>query len=129
MDGKQIARQLLERRKKWVEVEAASGDKPAKRVQFSRPPEADFPSMLSRDGDGSVWQVDGEHVRKYVCGWDGYTEADIIGASGASDAQPFDPELFGVVVSDDVQLTGKIARAILDSVIEHIKSKEAVAGN
>lgn len=120
MDGKTIAAQLRKRRENSVEVAAG------KTVKFLRPPECDFVSMLTGNGG---WAVTGDHVRKYTFGWDGYTEADIIGASGAGDPQPFDVDLFAEMSLDDMAMTMKIAEAILDSIVKHLNAKAAVQGN
>lgn len=123
MDGKTIAAQLRKRREKSVEV--ASG----KHIKFMRPPEGDFPSLVVEKDGAQSWYIGHGTVCKYVTGWDGYTEADILGASGSSDPQPFDAGLFAEIAVDDVSLTLRVGEAILDSVIEHMKSKEAVSGN
>ena len=124
MASKELLAKLKNRRQKSVEV--AEG----KTVQFMRPPEADFPSLLSfTDGKG-VWNVTLEHVRKYVTGWKGVTEADLIGASvGSSDEEEFDAELWGEVAADNFEWQQKVAQAILDSVVNHITERDATAKN
>lgn len=101
-----------------------------KKVTFLRPPEVEMSTLLHGDGDTRVWKVDIAEVRKYVCGWEGFTEADILGASvGSSDPIPFDAELWGELVNDNVVWKVKVAEAILESVVDHINKQDAVAKN
>jgi hypothetical protein len=124
MAAKELLAKLKARREKSVEV--AEG----KTVQFERPLEADFPSLLSfTDGKG-VWNITLEHVRKYVTGWKGITEADMIGSAiGSSDEEPFDPALWAEVVGDRFDWQQKVGQAILDSVVDHITERDKAAKN
>ena len=64
----------MDERARWVDLPGG------KRVQFRRPLETDMGSFV---GGVSV-----EHVCAHVCGWQGFTEADLLGAGiGASDGQ------------------------------------------
>ncbi|HKX44616.1 MAG TPA: hypothetical protein VJO99_25890 [Burkholderiaceae bacterium] len=111
-------------REKTVELEDG------KKVFITRPPEADWSGLLTGTGDTRTWSVGIEHVRKYVTGWEGFTEADLLGAGvGASDPVPFDPELWDDVCSDSIQWVGKVAEAILRSVVDHITQQDAIAKN
>lgn len=101
-----------------------------KEVLFLRPPESAMGTMLQVDGEQRRWVVGIEHVLKYVTGWKGFTEADLLGASiGSSDPADFSTELWEEFVSDDVALISKVADAILASVVEHVTGKAEALGN
>jgi len=119
---------LLAARKRSREKTVDLGD--GKSVQFRRPPEVDMASLLTGSGDTRTWSVGIEHVRKYVTGWEGFTEADLLGAGvGASDPVPFDPELWDDLCSDNIQWVSKVADAILRAVVDHITQQDAIAKN
>lgn len=101
-----------------------------KAVTFLRPPETEMTSMLHGEGETRTWVVGIAEVRKYVNGWSGFTEADVIGAAvGSSDELPFDSELWGELVSDKIEWMRKVADAILKSVVAHINRQDGVAKN
>mgnify|MGYP000479351811 FL=1 len=132
MTPSDIQAALLKRRAKWVEVGAVGeGDaQRLQRVRFLRPPESDFHTMLEVVDGNAKWSVELEHVRKYSEAWEGFTEADFLGAEvGASDAVPFDRGLFGVWIEDNVEAQRKIGNAILTAVVDYITAREASAKN
>lgn len=95
---------------------------PGKWVRFLRPPEIDFGRL--RGGVGA------DHVCEYVIGWDGITEADVLGASiGVNDAAPFSPELWAEYVRDRIDVVGKVAQAIADAISLHLEQRGAIAKN
>ena len=95
---------------------------PGKWVRFLRPPEIDFVRL--RGG------VLAEHVCEYVTGWDGITEADVLGAGiGASDPAEFSPELWAEYARDRVDVVGKVAQAIADAITLHLEQRSAAAKN
>ena len=99
-------------------------------IIFVRPPESDMGSMLRVEGEQRQWVVGLDHVRKYVIGWRGVTEAFILGPEiGSSDPAEFSPELWAEFCSDDVALVSKVADAILKSVVDHVNAKADVQGN
>lgn len=122
-----ILAQLKKRREKSVELEAG------KNVFFQRPPESDMPGLLIPvvdDPTKATWSVRLEHVLKYVTGWEGFTEATLLGAAiGGDDVVAFDKDLWAEVVGDNLEWQSKVARAILDAVVEHSATQEAVAKN
>jgi hypothetical protein len=100
------------------------------KVTFSRPPESDFSKLLVNTPDGPRWVVTLDHVKRYVNGWEGWTEADLLGSAvGASDPVPFDPELWSVVAEDSTELVSKVGQAILDAVVAYLEKKQAISGN
>lgn len=115
---------LKRRREKWIDV--AEG----KRVKITRPPETEMGALLKVDGDRKLWAVGIEQVQRYVVGWEGYTEADLLGEGvGASDPLPFDAELWRLVCADDVELMTKVADGILNAVVGHLAAKDESAKN
>lgn len=105
---------------------------PDKVIKYLRPPENDMSDFLKagKDPDQRVWKVELSHVCKYVVGWSGITEADLLGESiGSADEVPFDAELWAEVVGDRIEWRTVVADAILDSIVTHITSKEDVAKN
>jgi hypothetical protein len=116
--------QLRKRREKWVDL----GE--GRRIKFLRPAESDQGMMLKVEGNKATWAVGIDQVREFVVDWDGFTEANILGPEiGGDMTVAFDRELFEEMVKDDVSWVGKVAQAILDSVVEHINSKDATAKN
>lgn len=108
----------------WVEVEPAPEGGKAKRVQITRPPENDVAAFVSQTPEGLfTLEASAEHVTRYVTGWDGITEADLIGAAGSSDAAEFHPDLWRIVVEDRLEWMRTIARALLDAILAHRAAK------
>lgn len=124
MDSRALLAALKRRREKKVEL--GNG----KSVTFLRPTEADMGAMLAITGDKGTWNVGIEQVRKFVVGWSGFTEADLLGAAiGASDPVEFDAELWAEVCSDDIAWVRQVADAILTSVVDHVVAKDSAAKN
>ena len=96
--------------------------RPGKWVRFLRPQEVDFARL--RGG------VNVQHVCECVIGWDGITEADVLGPSiGVNDPAPFSPELWAEYVRDRVDVVGKVAQAIADAITRHLEQRDAAAKN
>lgn len=124
MAGNAQAAALRKRREKWVDIDEG------KRILFRRPTESEMGAHLEGNGEDRTWVIRNDDVFKYVIGWEGYTEADILGAAvGSSDLLPFDAELFREFSLDDVGMLGKVAKGILDSILSYISQKAAVAKN
>lgn len=116
--------QLLSQRKSWVEVA------PGKRVQIIRPPESDIGAFIRIDGAGRSMVLDLAHVTQYVCGWDGFTEADLLGSAvGASDVVPFDAALWAVVVTDRADWIQAVAAALIAAIVKHFEQKDTAEKN
>lgn len=87
-----------------------------KRVQIRRPLETEMREFI-----GGIVTVD--HVCRYTCGWEGFTEADLLGAAiGSSDAVPFDAALWSRVVRDKVDYVPPVAQAIVAAIDEHLQA-------
>ncbi len=124
MEARALLAALKRRREKSVDL----GE--GRAVTFLRPLESDMGSMLSGEGAERTWSVTIEHVKKFVNGWSGFTEADLLGASiGSSDPVSFDPDLWAEVCADDIETVQKVAQAILKSVIDHLSEQADVAKN
>lgn len=116
MDAAALIARMDEQRSFWVDL----GGK--KRVKVRRPLEADFHRL--RAG------ITIEHVGESACDWDGFTEADLLGAAvGASDAVPFDGALWARVARDNVAYAAAVSSAIVEAVTAHLAAQEALAKN
>ncbi|MCW7542018.1 hypothetical protein OOT46_29915 [Aquabacterium sp. A7-Y] len=120
MSADVLIRKLRAQRESWVPV--AEG----KRVRIIRPPEAEMVRFIADKG----MKVEVEHVRDYVTGWSGITEADLLGeAVGSSDEVPFDTELWAEVVADRLAWHKTIATELLRVIAEHRFSLQEAAKN
>ena len=117
-----IAR-LRAARQSWVELE------PGKRVQILRPAEAELQDFYTRP---EQTEIDRALLcaRKYVTGWEGVTEADLLGAAiAAPDPVPFDADLWAEVVKDRMDWLGVVSQALLAAIRLHEETKAAAAKN
>lgn len=111
-----IAERLLAQRQHWVEVA------PGKRVRYLRPRETEFASLYGG--------ITPEHVCQQVNGWEGFTEADLLGSAvGASDPAPFSTELWAEYVLDKTDVLAQVAGAIGEAVNQHLKTRADAAKN
>jgi hypothetical protein len=116
MSAADLTARMLALREQWVDLA------PGKRVKLRRPAEAE---MAKFRGGMSV-----EHVASACVGWDGFTEADLLGASqGAQDAVQFDAGLWLEVLRDRLDWVGLVADAIIACVTAHLEAREAARGN
>lgn len=103
-----LSEQMLAARRHWVEVE------PGKRLRFARPRAAQlrpFVDALSKGatGDNPI------AVCSIIDGWEGFAEADLIGAAvGSSDALPFDLDACIEYVLDRPDVFGALVTAVVD---------------
>ncbi len=103
---------LREQRMKWVELAAL----PGKRVRIIRPTETELPEFFQ----GGRLTVGLEQVKRFVVDWEGFTEADLLGAAvGSSDPLPFDPALWAEVAADQSAWVRQLAQDLLDHVVAH----------
>jgi hypothetical protein len=116
MTPEQLIAKLLAQRESWVEVQ------PGRRVKVRRPDEsqmADFRAGMSVD-----------LMLRHVVGWEGFTEADILGASlGASDPVAFDPALFATIARDHMDWFEPISVELATRIAEHWRAREATEKN
>jgi hypothetical protein len=113
----QLIKQLRERRMTWVDLTL-----PGKRVRLIRPTEVELSQYFIKDGSVSVGI---EEVKRFTIDWQGFTEADLLGAAiGSSDTVQFTPELWAEVVSDHVDWVRDLAHKLLDLSIQHRATAE-----
>lgn len=114
----------------WVELEAAKDGRAEKRVQITRPPESAMPDFLVKTEDGGyTLKAELRHVEAYTVGWEGITEADLVGPAGSSDPAAFAPALWSVVVADKLAWLQAVATAILEAIVKHREALDADTKN
>ena len=110
-------------RTSWVEID------PGKRVQITRPPEAAL-HEFSRRADETHVELMLRCVCKYVVGWEGITESDLLGtAIGPAEPVPFASDLWACVVADRAQWLGTAMNGLVDAINAHEAAKQAAAKN
>jgi hypothetical protein len=114
----------------WVELEPAKDGRAEKRVQITRPPESAMPDFLVKTEDGGyTLKAELRHVEAYTVGWEGITEADLVGPAGSSDPAAFAPALWSVVVADKLAWLQAVATAILEAIVKHREALDADTKN
>lgn len=112
MNAQSLIARMREQRERWVEV--ASG----KRVKIRRPAEGEFARFSGPDGKGMSAGL--EHVRDFVVGWEGITEADLLGEEvGSSEIVEFSTEVWYELVADRLAWLQPVAKALLQSIADH----------
>lgn len=108
------------RRARRITVEVA----PGKRVHLLRPQEVEMLGIMR------AREVTPDDVCRAADGWDGFTEADLLGPElGAADPVPFDRAVFQEWVRDRIDVLGQLATAISDAITAHFERRAAVSGN
>jgi len=116
-----IIKRLREARMWWLELE------PGKSVRCIRPAEVEVAQHLF---EGGKLAVGIESVKRFVVDWQGFTEADLLGAAiGSTDPLPFDAALWAEVAADRKEWVAKVASAILEAAVRHHESKAEAAKN
>jgi hypothetical protein len=124
VDAKELVLALRRRRESWVTL--AEG----KRVKIRRPPETGLREFLTIVDGKRTWLVGLEAVQRHVVDWDGFTEADILGASvGSSDTVPFDADLWSELVANNIEWLNDVAAALLKDIVDFLAAKDEVAKN
>ncbi len=119
-----LINQLRAQRLSWVDVA------PGKRVQIMRPPESEIGAFLRVEDGRKSMIAELDQVVKFTAGWDGITEADILGASvGGSDAVAFEADLWREMVADRGDWLKVVAQALLDAIVKHFESKAQAEKN
>ena len=82
------------------------------------------------DLDMARWRGRPDHADlfKFVVGWDGVNEIDII-PGGDPHPAPFSPDLLTEWLSDRLDLYGPLAEAVLATYTDHKASQQAAVGN
>lgn len=127
LDPKLTLARLRKQRERSVEIDEGG----RKKVFFRLPDVEGQNSMLEQVGEQKfMWKVEAGHVCKYVTGWEGITEADLLGETvGSSDLVGFDQELWSEYVMYESALLGKIASALLKAVVDEINKREDARKN
>lgn len=119
--------QILKRRERWVDL----GE--GRRVKFLRPPETEFHKYLvpvEGEPERRTWSIEVDHVKKLVIGWEGFTEATLLGPEiGGDIAVEFSSDLWSTVIVDNAEWSGKIGREILDSIVGYVVDREKTTKN
>jgi hypothetical protein len=124
MDARHLIEQMRAQRKRWVPLSEG------KRVQILLPTEVEVFKSFVKNSDGALSIVaDYDEVRQFVCGWEGFTEADLLPGVGASDAVPFHAELWEQVVSENVEWVKLVAQALIDGIVERQRARGDDAKN
>lgn len=128
MSNDALLRKMRAQRMQWVELEPASDAGPVKRVRVIRPTEVEIGRNLVR-GTGGLG-VGFEEVVRFTVEWDGFREADLLGAAlGSSDAIEFDSDLWGEMVANRSHWLKTVGQVILDAVVAHISEQEQARKN
>jgi hypothetical protein len=107
---------MASQREAWVDLPGGQ------RLQYRRPPEVELPRLAGG--------VTPELVVEYACGWDKFTEADLLGAAvGSSDSVPFAPELWAAYVRDNSEVLQVVAMAMAKTVTDYLLQRQAEAKN
>lgn len=118
-----VLQRLRAARQSWVELE------PGKRIQITRPPEADMQDFIPRPGESEVDRML-RCATKYVVGWEGITEADLLGEALASpEPVKFEPVLWAEVVRDNRDWMMKVVVGLMDVVSAYEKARSESAKN
>jgi hypothetical protein len=111
-----LVQQLRSQRESWAEVA------PGKRIKIRRPQEAQM--FRFRGGISAALAVE------FVVGWEGITEADLLGASLASQTPAvFSPELVSEVLLDRMDWVEAVSVELRRAIEAHIEAKAAAAKN
>ncbi len=124
-------KELVAKLRKSREFKVDLGD--GLKVIALRPTEAEVQKMLKPfpgDDTKATIEVQTEHVAAAVIGWEGFTEAAILGADvGSSDPLEFDSELWGALAADDRAWYFKVSMAMITAINAHTLKKLDTAKN
>lgn len=115
-----LVARVLAQRERWVEL-----DGPALRVRIRRPDALARARMAGMDRNAVI-----ESALASVVGWDGFTEARVLGAAlGSEVAVPFDAALWAVLAGDRADWLQAVLTAYMDMIEAHAAQQEAAAKN
>lgn len=127
MNPEALLQTMRAQRSVWVDLE------PGKRVQVIRPREAEvaesFLKPSSRKGVGYTLSADLPEVRRFTVGWEGFTEADLIGAAGGSSPVPFHADVWSEVVTDRLDWSRIVAEKLVRLIADHQSAKAEAEKN
>lgn len=73
--------------------------------------------------------VDPDKVHELCVGWEGFSEADLTGAAGSSDAVPFHAELLRLWLEDQPDQARTLCTAVLDQMVAHLNRRSTAEKN
>ena len=108
-----------------------------KRVTLRRPTELEIqtvfvklqPGATPEDPPKSVLMADPATIHLYAVGWQGVTEADLIGTAGGDAEAPFDVHLLQEWLSEHPDYTVLLLKDLLESIVSHINAQVAAEKN
>lgn len=116
MDASKLIAKALEQREAWVDL----GE--GKRIKLRRPPAAEMFAFGRATTPGLFLRT--------AVGWEGFTEADVLGAAVGSDsAIAFDVELWVVLALDKIEWIAKVSEALVESIKTFLETQDATAKN
>ena len=116
MDTAALIARMQEQRSTWVPLPGGQ------RVRLLRPVESELHRFIAG--------VNVEDVCRHADGWDGFTEATLLGpAIGASDPLPFNAELWAAYVRDRVDVAKVCVTALAKLISDHLERKDSAAKN
>lgn len=110
-----LLQRLRSQRQSAVEVE------PGVRILVQRPAEAELAEYSGR----TAFEVAG----RWVVGWEGVTEATLLGAAGGSDAVTWSPELWREVIADRAPWAVQIFHKVEEMTVNHLRIVQETRGN
>jgi hypothetical protein len=126
MDKAGLIQAMRTQRQRWVPVAAG------KRVQILLPTELEVIRRFMKLGEGGNYYLaaEFEEVKAFTTNWEGFTEADLLGASiGSADLCGFDPELWDLLVADHTDWLRTVAQALLEGISERMQLRAQDAKN
>jgi hypothetical protein len=108
---------VLAQRESWVDLEDG------KRVKIRRPAEAQMPAF--RAG------VTPERVVRCCVDWDGFSEADVLGAAlGSGNSKvAFAVDLWEVLALDRMDWLEKVSSSLVEAITSHLSARSDAAKN
>lgn len=116
MDAAALIAKALEQREQWVDL----GD--GKRVKVRRPAAAELFAFGRATNP--------EQFMRCAVGWEGVTEADILGAAVGSDAAvPWSLDLWLVLALDNPEWMTAVSAAVVEAIKTYLEQREAITKN
>ena len=115
-----LVERLRAQREFWVPLDEAKPQ--GLRVRLIRPQETGMHKLLLG--------LDAAKLAEHTTGWDGFSEADLIGAAlGSSDPLPFDAGAWAEVLADRADWFAVLAKAMQDAIVKHLEARDAASKN
>lgn len=117
MDAAALIAKMEAQRSSWVDL----GE--GRRVRIVRPKVLEMPDLASG--------IRVEHAVRFATGWDGFTEATLLGAAhGSGDTLvPFDRAVWEAYIGDNVEEAKLVVDALAERVAEYLRRREETSKN